>query len=284
MLRPAAGSLLMLLVACGESVVPPQPVAGDACAQREGELVSSTGKIDVGGFALYADIQGLRRPGDPTIVFDAGAGEDHAPWQAEGVQQQLAQSHLTMAYDRAGLGESDDSGLPKTAVEQARQLHTLLRNSGLPPPYLLVSHSLSGMTARVFADLYPDELHGVVFVDSSHEGMNEGTWLPITIVDVTSSGEVTYPEFTQTVDQAVDARSRDRLRDKPISVLTATCHGACVAGISIVDESGWKEFQADIASLSDNSVNTIAPPGSEHHLMTTQPQMVIDGICELLNR
>jgi hypothetical protein len=241
-------------------------------------------KYDVGGFNLFADIQGTHLPGRITVVFDHGAGETHAAWQAASVQQAIARSTITLSYDRAGQGQSDDSGLPKTAAEQARQLRVLLEESGLPGPYLLVSHSLAGMNARVFADLYPDEVHGVVFVDSSHEGMNEGSWQPVTAADVSSSGEMTYDEFTVTVEQTKDSRTRDRLRNKPITVLSATCHGPCDNGASIVDEDGWMEFQRDLATLSDDSVHVVAPPGSEHHLMTTQPQMVIDGICEILAR
>ncbi len=272
-----------MLSACGDDA-PPTAVDRPACTPQSGMPITFEGPIDVGGFNLHADIQGIADAGQPTIVFDAGGGEDHTPWQAAEVQQTIAQYALTISYDRAGMGQSDESGLPKTAAEQARQLHVLLENSGLPKPYLLVSHSITGFNARLFADLYPEDLFGVVFVDSSHEGMNEGTWQPVTIVDVSSSGEMSYAEFTETVEQAQDSRTRDRLRDKPVSVLSATCHGPCPAGVSIVDESGWMEFQNDLASLSDDSVHTVAPPGSEHHLMTTQPQMVIDGICEILNR
>lgn len=276
---------LLALTACnGSSPTAASHAIATGCRPLPGTSLSHTGTTDVGGFGLYADIQGVQVAGRPTVVFDSGAGEDHTVWHRTNVQQTIAAAALTVSYDRAGLGQSDQSNLPKTAAEQARQLHALLENSGLPAPYLLVSHSIAGMNARVFADLYPDEVHGVVFVDSSHEGINEGTWQPITIVDVTSSGEMSYLEFTETVQQTKDSRVGDRLRHKPITVLSATCHGPCRNGISIVDESGWMEFQKDIATLSDDSVHTIAPPGSEHHLMTTQPQMVIDGVCQTLDR
>jgi hypothetical protein len=287
-LRPLVRMLpvaALSLAACNDSAPAATAAAlATGCQPASGSPVSRTGTIDVGGFGLYADIQGQPVAGRPTVVFDSGAGEAHAVWQATEVQQTLAQSALTVSYDRAGLGQSDASNLPKTALEQARQLHALLHNAALPAPYLLVSHSIAGMNARVFADLYPAEVHGVVFVDSSHEGINEGTWQPITVVDVTSSGEMSYAEFTETVQQVKDSRTGDPLRNTPITVLSATCHGPCREGVSIVDEDGWMEFQRDLASLSNDSVHTVAPPGSEHHLMTTQPQLVIDGICQALSR
>jgi hypothetical protein len=282
--RLAALSLLLALAACDGSALVAGDAPGAACAVAAGTSVARTGRFDIGGFALHADIQGIAVPGAPTVVFDSGAGEAHGVWQAEGVQQAIARTGLTVSYDRAGLGASDESGLPKTAAEQARQLRELLRAAGLPPPFLLVSHSIAGFNARLFADLYPGELYGVVFVDASHEGMNRGTWQPVTIVDVTSTGEMSYEEFTVTVGQAEDARQRDALRRVPISVLSATCHGPCNGGVSIVDESGWMEFQRDLATLSDDALHVVADPGAEHHLMTTQPALVIDGICEILSR
>ena len=279
------GLVAAAMLGCGGSS---GPYAGDAvppaCQARPGAQTVRAEKVDVGGFGLFVDIQGRRAIGRPTVVFDHGAGETHATWQAMDVQQFIAQSNLTISYDRAGLGQSDDSGLPKTAAEQARQLHVLLQKAEMPPPYLLVVHSIAGLNARVYADLYPDELYGVVFVDSSHEGMNEGEWQPITAADVSSAGEMTYEEFEITVEQVKDSRTRDRLRHTPITVLSATCHGPCDNGASIVNEDGWMEFQRDIATLSSDSVHVVAPPGSEHHLQTTQPQMVIDGICEILSR
>lgn len=263
----------------GESIASPDhtPCSGPpAVGEQRVEL------IDVGGFSLYADIQGAAAMGLPVVIFDAGAGETHEVWQSENVQQSIAAHALTLSYDRAGLGRSEASGRPATALEQALQLRRLLEQAELPPPYLLVSHSASGFSARVFADLYPQEVYGVVLVDSSHEDMTEGEWQLVTYVDVSSNPEITYAEFQQSAEQVRDTRTRDRLRHTPLSVLSATCHGNCTAGISIVDEEGWMEFQRDLVSLSYRGLHRIAPPGSEHHLMTTQPQMVIDGICEIL--
>lgn len=277
--------LPLVLAGCMGSEAPvASKSAAVACGSTEGEVEAHQLMVDVGGFSLHADIRGVSSPGMPTVVFDSGAGEDHTPWQEQNVQQTIAHAALTVSYDRAGMGESEESGLPHTAVEQAKQLHALLVSTAVPRPWLLVSHSIAGFNARVFADLYPEDTYGVVFVDASNEGMNEGTWLPITLVDVSTSPELSYAEFSETVEQARDTRSRDRLRRKPISVLSATCHGPCPAGVSIAGERGWAEFQADLASLSDDSVHVTAPRGSEHHLMTTQPQMVIDGVCEILGR
>jgi pimeloyl-ACP methyl ester carboxylesterase len=73
------------------------------------------------------------------------------------------------AYDRAGYGWSDASPSPRTSKEIVRELHTLLKNAGMPGPYVLVGHSFGGYNVRLFAHEYPAETAGLVLVDSSHE-------------------------------------------------------------------------------------------------------------------
>jgi pimeloyl-ACP methyl ester carboxylesterase len=72
-------------------------------------------------------------------------------------------------YDRAGLGWSDRSLRPRTAHNLVEDLHTLLERSGVNPPYVLVGHSLGGLLMRLYAHEHPDQVVGMVLVDSSHE-------------------------------------------------------------------------------------------------------------------
>lgn len=58
---------------------------------------------------------------------------------------------------------------PRTANTEVQELHTLLVNAHIQGPYLLVGHSLGGMLVRVYAHNYPDEVVGMVLVDSFHE-------------------------------------------------------------------------------------------------------------------
>jgi pimeloyl-ACP methyl ester carboxylesterase len=73
-----------------------------------------------------------------------------------------------VAYDRAGLGWSDPGPAPRDARRIADELRAALRAAGIPPPYVLAGHSFGGLPARAFADLYPDEVVGLVLADASH--------------------------------------------------------------------------------------------------------------------
>ncbi len=72
-------------------------------------------------------------------------------------------------FDRAGEGWSDPGPFPRTSAAMAKDLHELLERAGIPPPYVLVGHSLGGLNARVYNGLYSSEVAGMVLVDAAHE-------------------------------------------------------------------------------------------------------------------
>jgi pimeloyl-ACP methyl ester carboxylesterase len=76
------------------------------------------------------------------------------------------------AHDRAGLGWSDPGPRPR-AQQYADELHTLLTNVGIQGPYVLVTHSASGKTARLFASQYPNKVAGTAPIDARHESIDD---------------------------------------------------------------------------------------------------------------
>ena len=120
--------------------------------------------VDVGGYSLHIACSGA---GSPTVIVDAGNGDFSLGWA--GIQPEVAKFTRICTYDRAGYGWSDSSPNPRTAKVMAEELHSLLSNAGVEPPYILVGHSLGGYTVRMFADLYPADVVGVVLVDAGHE-------------------------------------------------------------------------------------------------------------------
>lgn len=121
-------------------------------------------RVDVGGYSLHINCTG---EGSLTVVVDAGNGDFSLSWQ--GIQSEVTNLTRICTYDRAGYGWSDPSPKPRTAKIMADELHTLLSKAGVEPPYLLVGHSLGGYNVRMFAELFPDEVVGMVLVDAGHE-------------------------------------------------------------------------------------------------------------------
>lgn len=140
-------------------------IAGRRAKARLQAQYPPVGKmIDVGGYKLHLDTQG---DGDVTVVMDAGAGGIGIHWTL--VQSEISKFARTVVYDRAGLGWSEPSPKPRTAQIMVEELHTLLNRAGIAAPYILVGHSFGGVVVRHFAQRYPEEVTGIVLVDSAHE-------------------------------------------------------------------------------------------------------------------
>jgi len=116
---------------------------------------------DVGGHRLYLDCRGQ---GSPTVVLDNGLGEVAASWAR--IVADVDTTTRVCAYDRAGQGWSDDAAA-QDGVAAARDLHTLLSVAGEHGPYLLVGHSIGGTYALTYAARYPQQVAGMVLLDSS---------------------------------------------------------------------------------------------------------------------
>jgi len=121
--------------------------------------------VDVGGYKLHLNVQG-QTTGQPTVILEAGMASFSSNWHW--VQTELAHDTRVVAYDRAGLGWSDAAPEPHDAQQSARDLHTALQQVRISGPYVLAGHSYGGLVMRAFADLYPDEVVGMVLVDASH--------------------------------------------------------------------------------------------------------------------
>ena len=68
------------------------------------------------------------------------------------------------------MGYSEAGPLPRNAQQFAIELHTLLERAKVEGPYVLVGHSLGGLTVRIFAHDYPTEVAGLVLIDSMSPG------------------------------------------------------------------------------------------------------------------
>ena len=121
--------------------------------------------VDVNGTKLHIRTEGKKND-LPTLILEAGAGSntDMLHWIAEGLKQNMR----VIRYDREGKWFSESSKDSITPEFYANQLHQLLEISGEKPPYILAGHSMGGPYNQIFRDLYPNEVKGMVFIDSSH--------------------------------------------------------------------------------------------------------------------
>jgi pimeloyl-ACP methyl ester carboxylesterase len=98
-------------------------------------------------------------------VMDAGLGGGVLDWQT--VQPKVASFARVCSYDRSGVGWSESGPKPRTSARIVTELHALLKNAGEDGPYVLVGHSFGGANAQLYAAEYPEEVAGMVLVDSA---------------------------------------------------------------------------------------------------------------------
>ena len=131
--------------------------------------------VDIGGFKLHTVVKGQKND-KPTLVIESGAGapSEYYYWLGELLKDSLR----VVRYDRAGMGFSESSDKPRDPKTIAQELHTLLENSGEQPPYILAGHSYGGHYIRVFKHLFPEDVVGMVFLDSPHPDESERLNMP----------------------------------------------------------------------------------------------------------
>ena len=158
------GLLLTLLISTiavwGQQGATSGNAPADIVYARPGQLV------DVGGFRLNLYCMGS---GSPTVVFDSGWGDWAPAWSK--VQPEVAKWTRACSFDRAGTGFSDPGPMPRTSVRIAKELRTALHRAGVAGPYILVGSAFGGDNVRTFADLYMEEVAGLVLDDADPDDL-----------------------------------------------------------------------------------------------------------------
>ena len=123
--------------------------------------------VDVGGYRLHLYCTG---EGRPTVILDALFPGTVSNWVW--IQPEISRTTRVCAYDRAGLGWSESGPVPRDADQHGRELHALLNEAAIAGPYILVGHSLGGLSVQMFAAQNPDQVAGMVLI----EGTTPDTW------------------------------------------------------------------------------------------------------------
>jgi pimeloyl-ACP methyl ester carboxylesterase len=118
--------------------------------------------VDVGGHRLHLYCTGS---GSPTVVLEPGGGASSS--DVAWIAPVVARDTTVCVYDRAGRGWSDATDGPQDGTHIAADLHTLLARAHIPGPYVLAGHSFGGLYVQSFAAQFPDQVAGLVLLDST---------------------------------------------------------------------------------------------------------------------
>ncbi len=168
------------------------------------------------------------------------------------------------------------------------ELRELLIATGHEPPYVLVGHSLGGTVMDLFARTHPDEVAGLVLVDSRHHTYTARCVAALGEVPDCVGGEppagvpnpphmtAEWRDFPTTEQQLAAAPELEK--DLGLVVVTA---GIDNEGLSAVGWELWQETQREYAALVPGARHVVAEH-SGHLIPQEQPEAVIDAVTGLL--
>jgi len=224
----------------------------------------------------------LEGQGAATVVFEAGLGDTLDIWKR--VQPEVANDGVrTFAYNRAGYPGSSTFEGPRDAATIVAELREELRRQELAPPYLLVGHSLGGLYMQYYARNFPQEVKGLVLVDSTHwdqlKQIHEQAPFAYGMLRTVSQlmRGVMRREFADSELAGQQVAASPLPRAIPTIVLSSTRAGP---GETPAFRQLQHRLQDDIA-LEYKAVRHSFPLGSGHYIQRDRPQDVIDAIREL---
>ncbi|HDR7717042.1 alpha/beta fold hydrolase [Bacillus albus] len=210
----------------------------------------------------------------PVIIMEAGYGDYSKTW--DHIAEELTEYGTVLTYDRAGLGKSRKSSKRRISSEMIKGLRCCLTQLQLKPPYIFVGHSFGGINARLFANFYPEDMLGIVLVDSTPENYKEA-FLPIMSTEFQEAYykqfvyESSYEEFTFSLSE-VDRYCKS-MNDIPLVVLAA----GKKAFYSPDAQMKWLQLQEELLRLSSNNKFVIAER-SGHYIQKDEPQYITDAV------
>jgi pimeloyl-ACP methyl ester carboxylesterase len=160
-LRTVLATALLLSIG---NVVLAQSNSAPAIAEDQRILpyVKPGQRVDIGGRHINLHCTGA---GSPTVILMSGLSSWSVVWYK--TQPGIAQKTRVCARDRAGYGFSDPAPRPQILSDAVDDLNLALKAASIPKPVVLVGHSLGGIEARLYAERWPQEVVGMVLVDTS---------------------------------------------------------------------------------------------------------------------
>ena len=246
-------------------------------------------KVDIGGRSLFVDCRGS---GSPTVILEAGLASDTSAW--DDVIDRIAETTQVCAYDRANNGQSDPVGL-HTGDQSVADLEKLLDARHIEPPYVLVAWSFGGPIARLYAARHPDDVVGMVLVDTDPaDYRSEGSPFVPDDVRATSywaSENEEKLDLDATLDLLRAESTPGSFGSHPLVILTPSTPNSGNIGeggsqglpgprVPELDEL-YLRLEAEMQNLSTNS-KLILVDDSGHCIMCDQPDVFFDAVQKVI--
>lgn len=232
--------------------------------------------VDVGGHRLHLHCVGS---GSPTVVLEPGHGASSA--DLHWIAPVVAQDTRVCVYDRAGRGFSDGANGPQDGARIAADLRTLLDRADVAGPYVLAGHSFGGLYVLSFAAQFPDQVAGMVLLDSTaprpvpggSAGTDSGSVVSRVAMVMPAVGRLgpgrdvgsSLQEFLEGSASVHQASLMTDLDGKPLIVVTADTG----------NDAAWIPAQQRLTTLSTNSLHRVAHATTHQSLVADKADSTV---------
>lgn len=235
--------------------------------------------IDVGGFKLHFNI--IKGKGIP-ILFESGGGDDGSVWNRllPYIADSLGATLIT--YDRAGFGKSQLDTNKHGIVHGIIGLEAGLQKLGYDGEIMLVTHSLGGFYATLYASRHPEKVKAAVLIDANISCFFTNSYVNNEEIAVKSRLEKIKQENPGVYYIYTDLRAT-------VDVMKKTTFPLHIPVIDIVaertpfegtpDAERWKNCHRQFVKASSNRKGIIAY-GSGHYIFREKPDLVFDAIVQ----
>jgi pimeloyl-ACP methyl ester carboxylesterase len=237
-----------------------------ATATEQSDIVAGT--VEIGdGRSLYRICRG---DGSPTVILESGDGGDSFQWQR--VMPGIGEVTTVCAYDRGGLGRSSPVSGCRHLEDLTGDLAQLLEAADIPGPYVLVGTSGGGYISVGFAAERPDDVAGIVLLDTSRAfpdpppELIEGT-----ACDAPDNEE--HRDYLAVEHEAWD--DRGEIGDIPVTVVTVE-----YANPEHAEEAMNVEGQQSWLVLSPQAEQMVVH--TAHDMANADPELVIEEVTKVV--
>lgn len=135
--------------------------------------------IQIDGKSQHYQLDGIknRKLGQPLIILEGDLGAYLENWNR--VILEIEENIPVLAYDRAGLGNSEAIEELPTPANRTKQLKRLLDELELAPPYILVSDGWGAILMNHFAQTYPEDIDGMIYIDPMDKTLSKESMISI---------------------------------------------------------------------------------------------------------
>lgn len=121
-------------------------------------------KIKINDSEIYYYEKGK---GDKTVVFMSGSGVSSVYVDMYKLWNPISEVSKIFIYDRPGMGKSNIINESRDIDRIVEEFATVLEKSGQKENYILVAHSMASLEAIRFAQLYPEKVESIIFIDAA---------------------------------------------------------------------------------------------------------------------